>query len=173
MDVKLYQGLLEFNWNLLFSALTMLVLYLILKRFFFEKVYCFMADRQAHIEEQLHHASQTESQALLLLDEYSRTLAHAEEEKRDILRRARQEADARADTIISQAKEEAENLTAQGRARLKEEEAKAIRHLQEEIAGMAILAAGRLLEHELDQEGQQELVDKTIREVTEGKWEMH
>ena len=35
MEVKLYQGLLEINWNLLFSAITVLVLYLILKHFFF------------------------------------------------------------------------------------------------------------------------------------------
>ena len=37
MEVKLYQGLLEINWNLLFSAITVLVLYLILKHFFFSE----------------------------------------------------------------------------------------------------------------------------------------
>ena len=110
MDVEVYQGLLEFNWNLLFSAVTMLVLYLILKRYFFEKVYCFMMDRQAQIDEQLNHARQTEAQALVLLEEYSSTLAHAEDEKRNILQQARKEAETRAEAILNQAKKEAEAL---------------------------------------------------------------
>lgn len=173
MDVEVYQGLLEFNWNLLFSAVTMLVLYLILKRYFFEKVYCFMMDRQAQIDEQLNHARQTEEQALVLLEEYSRTLAHAEEEKRNILQQARKEADARSEAILNQAKREAEALTARQQERFQEEETKAIRHLQGEIAGLAILAAGQLLERELEADGQEELVSRAIREVAEGKWEMH
>ena len=49
MEVKLYQGLLEINWNLLFSAITVLVLYLILKHFFFEKVHNFMEARKAAV----------------------------------------------------------------------------------------------------------------------------
>ena len=173
MDVEVYQGLLEFNWNLLFSAVTMLVLYLILKRYFFEKVYCFMMDRQAQIDEQLNHARQTEAQALVLLEEYSHTLEHAEEEKRNILQQARKEADIRAEAILDQAKREAETLAVQQQARFREEETKAIRRLQGEIADLAILAAGHLLERELEADGQEELVNRAIREVAEGKWEMH
>lgn len=37
MEVKLYQGLFANHWNLLFSAITVLVLYLILKHFSLKK----------------------------------------------------------------------------------------------------------------------------------------
>ena len=40
--MKVYQPLLYVDWNLLFSAVTVLVLFLILKHFFFEKVHDFM-----------------------------------------------------------------------------------------------------------------------------------
>lgn len=56
MEVKLYQGLLEINWNLLFSAITVLVLYLILKHFFFEKVHNFMEARKAAVQASLDQA---------------------------------------------------------------------------------------------------------------------
>ena len=99
MEVQIYQGLLEFNWNLLFSAITVLVLFLILKHFFFEKVHFFMMERQAQVEEQLTHAEETHKKAESLLEEYSEVLSNAEEEKRKILKDAKIMADERASSI--------------------------------------------------------------------------
>ena len=70
MEVKLYQGLLEINWNLLFSAITVLVLYLILKHFFFEKVHKFMEARKAAVQDNLDRAKATEEEAQALLQAF-------------------------------------------------------------------------------------------------------
>ncbi|MGN1415018.1 MAG: F0F1 ATP synthase subunit B [Anaerovoracaceae bacterium] len=173
MDVTVYQGLLEFNWNLLFSAVTVLVLYLILKRFFFEKVHCLMMARQAEIEEQLTHAAETERKAEILLDEYSQTLARAEDEKREILKDARKEADRRAEEILGSAKQEAQRITEDTRRKLKKEEEKLTARLREDVAELAVLAAGRILEKEVTAKEQRELVDKVIREAEEARWKEH
>lgn len=173
MNVTVYQGLLEFNWNLLFSAVTVLVLYLILKRFFFDKVHCIMMARQAEIEEQLTHAAETERKAEILLDEYSQTLSKAEDEKREILKDARKEADRRADEIIHNAKMNVDRMTEEARRKLAREEEKAAAQLREEIAGLAVLAAGKILEKEVTEEGQRELVDKVIEEAKEQAWQTH
>lgn len=172
MEVRLYQDLLELNWNLLFSAVTVLVLYLILKKFFFEKVRYVLLARQAHMEEQLNHAEAAERKAGVLLEEYSRTLAHAEEEKRSILRQARMEADQRAAKIVEQAKQEAVELTARTHEKLAHEEEKMLHQLREEIAGLAVLAAGQILQRELEETGQAELVDRVIEEAKTAKWEI-
>lgn len=171
MDVTIYQGLLEFNWNLLFSAVTVLVLYLILKRFFFEKVHCHMMARQAEIEEQLTHAADTERKAEILLDEYSQTLARAEDEKREILKDARKEADRRAGEILESAKQEALRMTEDARRKLEEEEEKAAVRLREDAAELALLAAEKILEKEVTAKEQQELVEKMIREAEEARWQ--
>lgn len=173
MNVTVYQGLLEFNWNLLFSAVTVLVLYLILKRFFFDKVHCIMMARQAEIEEQLTHAAETERKAEILLDEYSQTLSKAEDEKREILKDARKEADRRADEILHNAKMNVDRMTEEARRKLAREEEKAAAQLREEIAGLAVLAAGKILEKEVTEEGQRELVDKVIEEAKEQAWQTH
>ena len=173
MEVTLYQGLLEFNWNLLFSALTVLVLYLILKKYFFEKVYYVLMERQVHIEEQLNHARETEQKAGVLLEEYSRTLAQAEEERRSILRKARQDADQRAEKIMEKARNEAVELTVRTHEKLAHEEEKMIHQLREEIAGLAVLAAEQILQHEMKKRDQVELVDRVIEEAKTGKWESH
>lgn len=173
MEVTVYQGLLEFNWNLLFSAITVLVLYLILKKYFFEKVHYVMMARQAHIEEQLAHAEETERKASVLLGEYSRTLAHAEEEKRSILREARKEADLRAANIVETAQKEAAALTARTHEKLAHEEEKILHQLREDIAELAVLAAGQVLGRELAAADQADLVDQVIEEAKTAKWEIH
>ncbi len=173
MEITLYQGLLEFNWNLLLSAVTVLVLYLILKKYFFEKVHYILMERQAHIEEQLTHAEETERNAGVLLEEYSRTLANAEEEKRSILQQARAEADQRAEKILEKARNEAVELTARTHEKLAHEEEKILHRLHEEIAELAVLAAGQILQREIKETDYAELTDRIIEEAKTAKWEKH
>lgn len=171
MEVNLYQGLLELNWNLLFSAITVLVLYLILKHFFFEKVHNFMMARQAMIEEQLMHADQENQKAGKLLEEYSKTLANAEEEKRQIIKDAKAIADERADAIVSDAKKEAAEIMLSAHKKIAAEEEKAVSELKGEIAQLAILTAEQILEKELGSGDRQEIVDKVLEEAASGKWQ--
>ncbi len=171
MEVNLYQGLLELNWNLLFSGITVLVLYLILKHFFFEKVHNFMAARQAMIEEQLIHAEAESSKAEKLLDEYSKTLANAEEEKRQIIKEAKIIADERAESIVADAKKEAAEIMLTAHKKIKTEEEKAVLQLKGEIAQLAVLTAEQIMEKELDEENQREIVDKVLEEAANGKWQ--
>jgi F-type H+-transporting ATPase subunit b len=173
MEVRLYQNLLEFNWNLSFSMITVLVLYLILKKFFFEKVYYVLEARQVHIEEQLAHARDAERKAEGLLEEYSRTLTNTEEEKRKILREARQSADARAANIVENAQKEAAELTERTHAKLAHEEEKILHQVQQDIAQLAILAAEQILQRELGESDHTELISKMIEEAETGKWEIH
>lgn len=171
MEIKVYQDLLDFNWNLLFSAITVLVLYLILKHFFFEKVHTFMMARQAKIEEELADADLQNKKAYELLDEYSQTLKNAEEEKRQIIKEAKATADARAEEIISNAQQEAQDIMKDARKKMEEEEQKTITGLKKEIAAIAILTAQQIMEKELTDGDQQELVDKVIEEAASGKWQ--
>ena len=173
MEINLYQGLLEFNWNLLFSVITVLVLYGILKHFFFEKVHFFMMERQAHVEEQLTHAEETHKKAEVLLEEYSQLLANVEEEKRRILKDAKVMADQRALDIIADAKEEAGEIMSQAHKKIELEEEKAVVQLRKEIASLAVMAAERIMEKDLADSGQEEIVDKVLEEAAEGKWQNH
>ncbi len=173
MEIRLYQGLLEFNWNLLFSAITVLVLYLILRRFFFEKVHCFMLARQAMVEEQLISAEEKSRKAETLLTEYSQTLASAEEEKRQMLKDARLLAEESAAAIVDEAKAQAGQIMSQTQERLAAEEEKAQLRLRKEVAALAVLAAGKLMEKELEAGGQEALINKALADAEAGKWQMH
>lgn len=171
MEVRLYQGLLEFNWNLLFTAVTVLVLYLILKSFFFEKVHNIMMARKAMIEEELMNADQESRKASALLEEYSKTLANAEEEKRQIIKEAKVIADERARCDCFRCEERSGGNYRGSHKKMEAEEEKAVSQLKKEIAQLAILTAEQIMEKELENSDQQEIVDKVLEEAASGKWQ--
>lgn len=171
MEVKLYQGLLEINWNLLFSAITVLVLYLILKHFFFEKVHKFMEARKAAVQDNLDRAKATEEEAQALLSEYQATLSNAEEEKRAIIKAAKAEADRRADAIVGEAKIQAQRIVSEAHENMRAEEEKAVVQLKKEVSSLAVLAAERIMQRELDEKSQQALVDQVLEEAAREKWQ--
>lgn len=171
MEVRLYQGLIEFNWNLLFSAITVLVLYLILKHFFFEKVHDFMMSRKLHVEDELAHADNENKKAEELLKEYSQALAGAEEEKRQIIKEAKATADERSDEIVSEAKEQAATILADAHKKIEIEEQKTVKQLKKEIASIAVLTAGQIMEKDLSKDDQEELINKVLKEAADGKWQ--
>lgn len=171
MEVKLYQGLLEINWNLLFSAITVLVLYLILKHFFFEKVHKFMEARKAAVQDNLDRAKATEEEAQALLSEYQATLSNAEEEKRAIIKEAKAEADRRADAIVGEAKIQAQRIVSEAHENMRVEEEKAVVQLKKEVSSLAVLAAERIMQRELDEKSQQALVDQVLEEAAREKWQ--
>ncbi len=171
MKVELYQGLLEINWNLLFSAITVLVLYLILKHFFFEKVHNFMVARQEAVQKELDDAKQTKDDADAMLANYKETLSGAEEEKRKIIKEAKVIADQRADAIVSDAKNQAAQLVSDAHKKIEAEEEKAVVQLKKEIASLAVQAAGQIMEKEMDESSQDDLVNKVLEEAASGKWQ--
>lgn len=171
MEVKLYQGLLEINWNLLFSTITVLVLYLILKHFFFEKVHKFMEARKAAVQDNLDRAKATEEEAQALLSEYQATLSNAEEEKRAIIKAAKAEADRRADAIVGEAKIQAQRIVSEAHENMRAEEEKAVVQLKKEVSSLAVLAAERIMQRELDEKSQQALVDQVLEEAAREKWQ--
>lgn len=171
MEVNLYQGLLEINWNLLFSAITVLVLYLILKHFFFEKVHNFMEARKAAVQESLKQAEAANEEAQALLADYQNTLADAEEEKRTIIREAKTEADQRADVIVGEAKVQAQKIISEAHVKMQAEEEKAAVQLKKEVASLAVLTAQRIMQQEMDENKQQKLVDQVLEEAASGKWQ--
>ena len=52
-----YTGLIEINWSIIMIWITVIVLFLVLKKFFFEKVKTFMETRSNSIQDAFDSAS--------------------------------------------------------------------------------------------------------------------
>lgn len=162
MDINKHQDLLAINWNLIFSIITVLVLILILKRFFFEKVKKFMDERKANVEEQFQKAEEAENQAREKLDEYNEILAGAEKEKRVIIADAMENAKIQANSVLDEARKEAADIREKSRLQIEREKIAARKEIHNEVGDLAVQLAEKILESELDEDAQASVIDEII-----------
>lgn len=162
MDINKHQDLLTINWNLIFSIITVLVLILILKHFFFEKVKKFMDERKAKVEDQFQKAEEAKNQAREKLDEYNEILAGAEKEKRVIIADAMENAKLQANSVLDEARKEAADIREKSRLQIEREKIAARKEIHNEVGDLAVQLAEKILESELDEDAQASVIDEII-----------
>lgn len=170
MHLRVVQNLLEVNWNLVFSLITFLVLFLILKHFFFEKVHNFMEARSQQIQDSLDNAAETSKAADEKLQDYEERIANVEMESRGIIKKARDEAKVQATSIIEDANEKARLAMEHSDEEIEREKFNARKQLKDEVSNLAVLAAGKIMEKEITPDDHKEIVDKIIEEAEEEPW---
>ena len=87
--MEMTQGLIEFNWTSLMIVINLLILYIILKKYFWEKIRKFMTDRQDAIQDAFDSAEAMNRRADEKMRNYSARIAGVEEEGREIIRDAK------------------------------------------------------------------------------------
>ena len=168
--MELYAGLIEFNWTLVFIWLTVITLYFIMKHFFFEKVHNFMVARENAVKESFENAEQVNLLANEKMDKYDKKIAELESEGREIIRNAKIKADQRAESIIDETNVKVEQMLKRAQQEIDREKAKAIVEMREQIAAMAIFAAEKIIERQLDMSGQEELLAGILDEARRVSW---
>ena len=164
------QPLFSFNWNMVFSIITFIVLFFILRHFFFERVHKMMVDRENEVKTQLDNAEKAEEEAQAKLKEYSDRLENADRESREIIKKARIEARGQAQGILDNADAEADNILQNARKEIEREKYDARKQLSEQVGDLAIKAAGRIMQKEISAEDQSKIIEDVIKEGEEGRW---
>jgi len=155
--------LIGFNWTLVMVLVTFLVLYLIVKKLFFEKIHDFMEARAQKVKDQFDNAEAAEKLAEKHLAEYTKKLEDIEIERRNVLKEAKTLADERAHEIISEANGRATEIVAKAERDAIRERQKAAEEMREQIAMLAILAAEKVIEKTLDEKEQTQIIDDIIK----------
>lgn len=150
---------------------TVLVLYLILKRFFFEKIHNFMLDRENSVRNSFENAELTNNLADERLIEYNNLIANIESEGREMIKNARIKADAQAKEITDEANRRANAMILQAQNEIDRERIKAVSDLKQEIASIAIYAAEKILERQLEVSGQEEIIQRIIEQAGNSEWQ--
>lgn len=166
-----HTALIEFNWTLLMVAINIFILYLIMKRFFFEKIREFMLERQNAISDAFENAESVSRQADEKLSDYKKQIASIEAEGRDIIKNAKIKADAQAKEITDEASRKASEMMLQAQREIEREKIKAVNDMRQQIAGLAIYAAEKIIEKQLDSAGQEEIVQRIIEQAGTTEWQ--
>ena len=169
--MEMTQGLIEFNWSSLMILCNIFILYIILRKFFWEKIKKFMDDRAAAVQDAIDAAEAVNKRADEKMANYSKRIANVEEEGREIIKASKQQADAQAQIIIEEARQQASDIIAKAEKTIEQEKAQAMEEMRKEIASIAMLAAEQIVGREIDNVGQDAIIDQAIEDARSAKWQ--
>ena len=152
-------------WTALFTLLNFLAVFFVGKHFLWGPVTKMVKDRQKEIDDLYQDAGEAKVQAQAMQKEYQQKLSEAHATSEQIVRDAVSRGQAREDEIIRQANANASALMDKAVADIALEKKKAINDAKDEIAGIALEIAGKVVGRELTGADQTKLVDQFIDEL--------
>lgn len=142
----------------------LIVLYLILKKILFKPVTEFMDKRANSISEALDNADKNKTEAANLKQSYEDQLKSAKSEGGKIINDARARANKEYETIVDNAKRDAETLLVKAREEAERERIQMLKEVRSQVASLALAAASKVLEANMDTDRNREIVEKFMDE---------
>ena len=149
-------------WTALFVLLNTLVLFAVAKKFLFVPVKELIDSRQNEVDQMYAAAADAKNSALAMQAEYQQKLAAAQATSERLVKDAVARGQSREEEILRQANAEADAIRAKAAADIAQEKKKAINDAKDEISGIALAIAGKVVGRELTVSDQSALVDAFI-----------
>jgi F-type H+-transporting ATPase subunit b len=156
-------GLTDINVALVvWTLVTFGLLLIVLKRFAWQPILEMIESREKTIAEAIESAKRERAEAEKAAADMRASLEKARTEAADLIRRNQAEVAAAKTELMAQARKESEALLAQARLTIEEERRAAVAGLRAQVVDIAIEAAGRLLQTQMDEKKQRQLVEEYL-----------
>ena len=164
--MDLYQSLVTVNpVTLIAQICNLFIQLLVVKIFFLDKIKAILDQRRAAADKEITDAEAAKAEALAIKQTYEQNMKEAKAKADDILMNAQRSATSRSEEIISQAQAAATQIKSKASADIEMEKKKAINDAKNEISGLAMAIAGKVVARELTTADQEKLIDSFIDEL--------
>lgn len=154
-------------WQMIMQWGNLLILFLLVKKFLFKPVQNILNQRQAEVDKLYADANEAKDAANAMRADYEKHLAQAKEEAGEIVKTASVQAQRRSDELVNEAQQKAAALLARADAEIAQEKKKAINEIKDEISGMAVDIASKVVEREISAKDHEKLIEEFIKNVGE------
>ena len=158
--------LMEINPSTLIATIiNFIILFVVLKYFFFEKVQAIIEERENLINEKVDYADEEAEKARMMAIENERMLKNAREEGKLITERHKQKAEKVYEEIVNEASQEAKIIIGRAKVEINREKEKVEDNLKREAIELAIELSKKVIEKNIDEEKNRELIGEFITKV--------
>jgi F-type H+-transporting ATPase subunit b len=147
---------------IIWTVVTFVLLLIVLNKFAWKPLLRALHDRESSIRGTLEHAENAKAEAEKILEENRKQLAKAGEEAQKILAEGRALGDKLKQEIVDQANQQSRRMVDQARLEIERDKETAIAQLRGEVASLALLAAGKILNETLDAQKHRALIDDSL-----------
>ncbi|MBS4536443.1 F0F1 ATP synthase subunit B [Clostridium sp. D2Q-14] len=157
--------------NFFLQLLATLILFFVLRHFLYKPVSEFLNKRKETIKSDLESAENKRAEAIKLKEEYEAKVEEAKGEGKEIIETSRRRGEDLRNEIIEEAKNEAQSIREKSKSDIEREKQKAQMELKGEMVTIAMLAASKVVDKNLDEKSHKDMIDKFIDEVGESQWQ--
>ena len=166
--MQLYQALITLDgWTFLAQICNLMIQLVIFKKLLLNPVKKVIAERKAKADSQISDAEKLRTEAEAMKAEYEQNLQNARTEANQIVAAAQKTAAARSEELLGEARAQAAALKQKAEADIAQERKKAVNEVKDEIGGMAMEIASKVVEREIKEADHQDLIDEFIKNVGE------
>ena len=163
MGFVIAQSLIEPSVGLIFwKSLAFIIFLYLLYRFGWGPITKALHEREETIDSSIRRAEEALAEAKKIQADNQKARREAEREAQRILREARESADALREEEIENTRARIRQMQEQAQAEIEREKQGALEELREEVAELAIQAAGKILREDMNRDRQRKLVDDFI-----------
>jgi F-type H+-transporting ATPase subunit b len=150
---------------ILWTIVTFVLLVLLLRKVAWKPLLQALNDREESIRSALERAEFAKSEAERLLEENRKQIARAEQEGRRILNESRELSEKLRSELVEKAQEQSRKIVVQAKEEIERDKEAAIVRLRGEVADLAIMAAGKILDESIDDARHRRIIDSALKDL--------
>lgn len=166
MSEAIYQAFVSIGWwEILVTMCNTLITFLIIKKLLFKPVKKMLAAREQEVQAMYGAAEQTQSEAESLRQEYTERLSQAKAEAAEIVGSATRRAAVRSEEILRESSQQAAAMMKKAENTIEQERKKAMNELKDEVAGLSVMIASKVVERDVKQADHDRFIEEFIDKV--------
>ncbi len=156
-------------WNFIAQICNLFIQAYLIKRFLFKPINEMLEKRKAKADAEIADAVKAKGDAIAMKEEYEADMQNARNKANEILATAEKTASIQSEEIIREANAQAAAIKEKAETDILQERRKAVNELKDEIGGMAMDIAGKVIEREISEQDHEKLINDFISNVGETK----
>ena len=154
-------------WTFIAQICNLFIQMYLIKRFLFKPINEMLEKRRAAADAEITDAEAAKKEANAIKEEYEQNMQQAKTKASDIVNEAQRTASLQSEEILKSAAQEARAMKEKAESDIAQEKRKAVNEVKNEIGGMAMEIAGKVIEREIKEEDHAKLIDEFISNVGE------
>ena len=154
-------------WTFIAQICNLFLQIYLIKRFLFKLINNILAKRKEMADAQIQDAVKAREEAEAMKSQYEQDMIQAKNKANEIVVSAQKTATAQSEELLREASRQAAAMKNKAEADIEQEKRKAVNEIKDEIGGMAMEIAGKVIEREISEEDHAKLIDDFIANVGE------
>ena len=153
------------GWNIVVTICNTLITFLIVKKFLFKPVRKMLATRAEEVQAMYDQAEADRAEAAAMKKDYTESIANAKAEATQITQTATRRATVRSEEILAEASRQATDMKRKAEQSIEQERKKAMNEIKDEIAGLSVMIASKIVEKDISEEDHKRMIEDFIDKV--------